>query len=64
MGASLLEEDIGFVEEKDRVPFGAHIQDVGERGLDVLRVETEVRGAHHVQWCAHVLGHWILLFWG
>ena len=58
MGAALLEEDVGFVEEEDGVPFGAHLEHVGERGFDVGGVEAEVAGAHHVEWCAHVLGHW------
>ena len=54
--AALLEEDVGFVEEEDGVPFAGHFEDVGERGLHFGGVEAEVAGAHHVQRCAHRLG--------
>lgn len=64
MGAALFEENIGFVEEEDGVPFGAHFEHVGERGFDVGGVEIEVAGAHHVEWRAHVLGHWGVLVRG
>ena len=30
VGGALFEEDVGFVEEEDGVPFGGHFEDVGE----------------------------------
>ena len=54
--AALFEEDVGFVEEEDSVPFACHFEDVGQRGFHLVRVETEITGAHHVERSPHSLG--------
>ena len=38
--AALFEEDVGFVEEEDGVPFACHFKDVGKRGFHLVRAGT------------------------
>ena len=59
--AALFEEDVGFVEEEDGVPFAGHFEDVGKRGFDLVRGGTEITGAHHVERGSHGLGDFALV---
>ena len=56
VGGALFEEDVGFVEEEDGVPFCGHFEYVGEGAFDRGGVEAEVAGGHHVEGCAHAFG--------
>lgn len=49
MGGAGFEEDVGFVEEEDRVPFRGHEEDVFEGLFDAWGVGAEVAGGHHVE---------------
>lgn len=55
---ALFEEDVGFVEEEDGVPFGGHFEDVAEGGFDFGGGEAEVAGGHHVEGCVHAFRDW------
>ena len=49
LDGALLEEDIGFVEEKDGAPAVRDIEDFVEFGFQFARVSAEFAGADHVK---------------
>ena len=57
MRAASFEKYIALVEKKNSVPFGYHLEDVGEFGLDLVGIDAQITSRHHEQWSAHVLGH-------
>lgn len=56
VGGALLEEDVGFVEEEDGVPFCGHLEHVAEGGFNLRGRKTEIAGGHHIEGCAHAFG--------
>jgi hypothetical protein len=58
VGWACLEKDVAFVEEQNGVPLCNHLKNVGQFGFDLIRVDPEIAGGHHIQRSMHVLSDW------